>query len=283
MEDNKTLSDSIPHFPEEYLKKYYRFYLIKGVFEHDSHITKDLNFTIKPYCEDVHDKGICNNFTGCMWVGKECEEKSWLVPVIAVCSIAVLACLGAAAFVVVNKFFFTKPPKPDHFLPPPLIIPINGVKRALTLDEDEIGHGRFGRVYHAEDKYDNSQYAVKIIQITSAHDKDQVKKEVKVMKGLDKQYVVAFYGSRFDKTTVSIAMEYFPMGSLENVLKDNKLPSNARVPILLDIAKAMAYLHSQNIIHRDLKPGNVLVSSIDYHKHPMAKFVSFSFIDKKTD
>ena len=85
---------------------------------------------------------------------------------------------------------------------------------------------------------------------------------------------MAVYGSAYTDTTMAIAMEYFALGSLQNVLQQDKLPSNARVPMLLDIAKAMAYLHSKGIIHRDLKPGNVLVCSIDPTIHPMAKFVS---------
>ena len=96
------------------------------------------------------------------------------------------------------------------------------------------------------------------------------------MEELDTHFVVAVYGCGHTDRSMAIAMEYMPLGSLQNVLQQDKLPSNGRVPMLLDIAKAMAYLHSIPIIHRDLKPGNVLVCSIDPTIHPMAKFVSFS-------
>ena len=105
----------------------------------------------------------------------------------------------------------------------------------------------------------------------------QVSKEVKVMEQLDTHFVVAVCGSLSTKTSLTIVMEYFAMGSLQNVLQQDKLPFSGRIPMLLDIAKPMAYLHSQNIIHRDLKPGNVLVRSIDPQNHPMAKFVSLPF------
>ena len=104
-----------------------------------------------------------------------------------------------------------------------------------------------------------------------------------MMEQLDTQFVVAVYGCGYTDRSMAIAMEYFAMGSLQNVLQQDKLPSNGRVPMLLDIAKAMAYLHSIGIIHRDLKPGNVLVCSIDPQNHPMAKFVSFPFFHQQQE
>ena len=105
----------------------------------------------------------------------------------------------------------------------------------------------------------------------------EAQKEAMMMEELDTHFVVAVYGCGHTDRSMAIAMEYMPLGSLQNVLQQDKLPSNGRVPMLLDIAKAMAYLHTIPIIHRDLKPGNVLVCSIDPTIHPMAKFVSFPF------
>lgn len=169
---------------------------------------------------------------------------------------------------------------------------MDGKDTVLELVE-EVGHGSYATVWRAHPVLDDGdgsrkkEYAVKVIDGRRSVGATEAQKEAMMMEGLDTHFVVAVYGCGHTDRSMAIAMEYMPLGSLQNVLQQDKLPSNGRVPMLLDIAKAMAYLHSIPIIHRDLKPGNVLVCSIDPTIHPMAKFVSFpslTFINiNKTD
>ena len=66
-----------------------------------------------------------------------------------------------------------------------------------------------------------------------------------------------------------IIMEYCDRGSLADLVDDDTFLTRAQdgtmhwnwefiIRTLLDIAKAMAYLHSVGIVHRDLKPKNIL-------------------------
>jgi serine/threonine protein kinase len=58
-----------------------------------------------------------------------------------------------------------------------------------------------------------------------------------------------------------IVMEYVPQGALTNLLRQQPNLSNSfKCKLALDIAKCMAFLHSNSIYHRDLKPDNALVS-----------------------
>ena len=159
---------------------------------------------------------------------------------------------------------------------------MDGKDTVLELVE-EVGHGSYATVWRAHPVLDDDdgsrkkEYAVKVIDGRNSVGATEAQKEAMMMEELDTHFVVAVYGCGHTDRSMAIAMEYMPLGSLQNVLQQDKLPSNGRVPMLLDIAKAMAYLHSIPIIHRDLKPGNVLVCSIHPTIHPMAKFVSFSF------
>lgn len=153
-------------------------------------------------------------------------------------------------------------------------VKMDGKDTVLELVE-EVGHGSFATVWKAVDGNSKKVFAVKVVDGRRSVGATEAQKEAMMMEQLDTQFVVAVFGCGFTQNTMAIAMEFFPLGSLQNVLQQDKLPSNARVPMLLDIAKAMAYLHTNGIIHRDLKPGNVLVCSIDPNLHPMSKFVSF--------
>jgi hypothetical protein len=59
-------------------------------------------------------------------------------------------------------------------------------------------------------------------------------------------------------------MEYFPLGSLHDVIKDNNGtplgPDFAR-EFVSQMTEALDYLHGRDIVHRDIKPGNILVRS----------------------
>ena len=139
---------------------------------------------------------------------------------------------------------------------------------------EEIGRGSFATVWKAE-TIDGTVIAVKLLDEKKYSSERDAVNEAEIMKPLDTHFVAAVYGCSRLNRKLAIAMEYFPIGSLMEVLQNNELQdTSARLNMLLDIAKAMEYLHSVGVIHRDLKPGNVLVCSLDPQEHPMCKFVT---------
>lgn len=62
---------------------------------------------------------------------------------------------------------------------------------------------------------------------------------------------------------VYIVTEYVSCGSVRDLLKnfDTKIGWKFRCKMMLDVAKAMTYVHKKKIMHRDLKSKNLLVST----------------------
>ena len=63
---------------------------------------------------------------------------------------------------------------------------------------------------------------------------------------------------------LSIVLELAPEGALDKILKHYRRSGDKLTPkciqlTILQIARALEYLHQQHIIYRDLKSGNVLV------------------------
>ena len=249
----------------------------------NSTIDSDTEITIEAICMNMN-RTVCSTTKTCMWAVK-CAEKAVMIPVFVVCSIALFACIAAGVFVLVYRIFKKRRETNGYSLMEEdlfktkgwlttVTVPIHGENKELQLT-DEVGHGSFATVWKVLAVDDQTVFAVKILSNRNKEDFANAQKEADLLRQLDTQFVVAVYGCSCTEKSMAIAMEYFPLGSLQKVLQDGEVESQARLPMLLDVARGMEYLHSMAIIHRDLKPGNVLVCSLDPQERPMCKFVSF--------
>jgi serine/threonine protein kinase len=69
--------------------------------------------------------------------------------------------------------------------------------------------------------------------------------------------VVKIYDRGFSDRHAYIAMEYFPDGSLAEVIAQG-LSGRQAMSLLAQAASALREVHSRGIIHRDIKPGNLM-------------------------
>ncbi|EFA82235.1 LISK family protein kinase [Heterostelium album PN500] len=135
---------------------------------------------------------------------------------------------------------------------------------------EQIGAGSYGMVYRGS--YFNSQVAIKKIR-PGEHNRDlqkYLKREIAVLKNIQHPNIVQFIGVYYENENVLPAMisnqtwivtEFVPGGNLHEKIKDSakQFPLSLRFKLSLDIALAMAYLHSRNILFRDLKSKNILI------------------------
>jgi len=146
---------------------------------------------------------------------------------------------------------------------------------------DLLGKGRVSSIYHAARLVSNSskedsddihseEVALKLATCNEC-DLLELQHEAEIACLLNHVNICQFLGVAFSPDECfCIAYEFCEGGSLLSLLNDRSR-CYEYIPIALDIANGMAYLHSKNVIHRDLKPSNVLLTG----KYNRAKIADF--------
>jgi eukaryotic-like serine/threonine-protein kinase len=137
------------------------------------------------------------------------------------------------------------------------IIRKNGKFILVNEDEDleQLGEGGFAVVYHR--KSDNK--VLKKLHdeyIANPGVRSRFKREYEITKSLqDISGVIRLYD--FDENKMQYEMEKGDFTLFDYVL-NNKLSSEEKIRITIQLTTIMATIHGRNIIHRDLSPSNIL-------------------------
>ncbi|CAJ2648632.1 unnamed protein product [Trifolium pratense] len=137
----------------------------------------------------------------------------------------------------------------------------------------KFAHGAHSRLYHGV--YKEESVAVKIIRAPdddengdlTAKLENQFIREVTLLSRLHHRNVIKFIAASRNPPVHCIITEYLSEGSLRaflHKLEHKTISLEKLIAFALDIARGMAYIHSQGVIHRDLKPENVLIDE-DFH------------------
>ncbi len=129
---------------------------------------------------------------------------------------------------------------------------------------DKLGQGGMGIVYLVEDSLkDNMLFALKTIRQDVLSKMKEIgiksfKNEYEMMTRLKHPNLAQVYEFGNDSDNYFIVMEY-----LEGILLSEYLMTdfdkNRINDILVQILRALEYIHSRNIMYRDIKPGNIMV------------------------
>lgn len=127
---------------------------------------------------------------------------------------------------------------------------------------DKLGGGGFARVFKAWDSVEDCYVALKIQPVGIKPDL-RLRKEVECATELHHpniaRYKACYTFDTFDGETDIAVMSYYEHGSLDKLLRSQRLTDEEREDILTQILDGISFLHSHGIIHRDLKPQNILV------------------------
>lgn len=132
------------------------------------------------------------------------------------------------------------------------------------LIEDEIGSGALGKVYKAKHQILDRHVAVKVLFEDVKGNENaylRFQREAQTACALSHPNIVTVYDFGLqDNSFPFLVMDYLQGDDLKTVIKrDGRLPLPRALPILLQIADALAHAHSHGVLHRDIKPDNIIL------------------------
>jgi serine/threonine protein kinase len=130
---------------------------------------------------------------------------------------------------------------------------------------EKLGEGGMAIVYKAYDTRLETEVAVKFIKAENLPQSSveralkRFEREAKALARLTHPNIVKVtdYGEYRDRPY--LVMPYLPGGTLKTKL-GKPIPWQEAVELILPVADALAYAHSQHVIHRDVKPANIILT-----------------------
>lgn len=127
---------------------------------------------------------------------------------------------------------------------------------------EKIDEGGGGIVYKAVDQTAENIVAIKTLKEQVDKNSEtfiRFKKEADLLAKLDHPNILKFIDFIEKDSQVFIVTEFLEGKNLRQVIDEKNLILDERIEIILQIAQALDYVHSQGIIHRDIKPSNVMI------------------------
>ena len=127
-----------------------------------------------------------------------------------------------------------------------------------------LGKGGFAKCYELESMGNGKVYAGKILPksiLTKPQQKEKLKMEINIHKGLDHINVVKFISVFEDDSFVYIVLELCKSKSMLELHKRRKIVSEPETRYFVhQIVQGIVYLHQKRVVHRDLKLGNLFLN-----------------------
>ncbi|KAG0260471.1 hypothetical protein DFQ27_003499 [Actinomortierella ambigua] len=137
-----------------------------------------------------------------------------------------------------------------------------------------VGEGGFGAVYIG--MWHGQRCAVKKFHLRG-QDK-LIQQEIAHVKNLRHRHIILFLATETYEGSLVMITDFAEGGTLQSAILDRRLGDGwvKKDEIAKEIAKGLAYIHSNKIIHRDLKSGNVLLT-----RHLEVKLCDFGLAQVK--
>ncbi len=129
--------------------------------------------------------------------------------------------------------------------------------------EDVVGEGGMATVYKARHKLTERPCAIKVMNPMMARDqvvRERFRREAKAAQILAHPNIIQIFdqGDTEDDTSY-LAMELLEGEDLGYLISRGALPVERALPIMVQMARALARAHDFGVLHRDLKPENIFI------------------------
>jgi tetratricopeptide (TPR) repeat protein/TolB-like protein len=124
-----------------------------------------------------------------------------------------------------------------------------------------LGEGGTAVVFLAWEKKHDRRVVLKVMRPDAQvlFGQDRFLEEVRLASALSHPHILPFIDSGRADGLLYYVMPHVEGESLyERLQREAPLAPGSAIPLLRDVAEALAYAHEEGVVHRDLKPGNVL-------------------------
>lgn len=141
----------------------------------------------------------------------------------------------------------------------------------------KVGFGGMGAVYRATQRVTERSVAVKVLHghLADAVFVKRFSQEARIIASLNHPNIVTIYKYGQDENRrLFIAMEYVEGSDLADLIVPEWFFEVSRaLPLMIQMAEALAYAHDKKIIHRDIKPENMILTKRS--RNEMIKILDF--------
>lgn len=139
----------------------------------------------------------------------------------------------------------------------------------------KIGKGSGGIVYEAFDKAKSQKIALKLTHILPSHEYlgDLLAHEFSVLSKLKHPHLAQVFDFGKEDNKFYFTSEWIEGPTLLDFAKEANL--NTLFELLIQILRALDYLHQRGFLHLDIKPENILIHSPHIHQSLCCKLIDF--------